>query len=102
MLTFSEFQDAVASTLFDGNTALAGLAIYAVVMLLIFVIARDSTISLIGAILVAFVFSLLGILGSEVLILVIAVAAIALSAVKSRGVSLAGLRASRQKWREKE
>lgn len=102
MLTFSEFQDAVASTLFDGNAQLAGLCIYAVAMLLIFTVARDSTISLIAAILVAFVFSLLGILGSEVLILIIAVAAIALSAVKGRRVSLSGIRASREKWRGKE
>lgn len=85
MITLSDFQQAIADALFSGSWMMAGLAMLAVAVFAVFCVFRDVRMSLIASIAVAALFWMLDIIGSEMVLLMIAVAGIALMAAAGDG-----------------
>lgn len=88
MISVQQFQQLVAENLFGGDLAIAGLVMYAAVLAIVFAVTRDNYhVGIIVSIPLTLVFSLLGILSSEamILLIVVAVLALALGAKKSIG-----------------
>lgn len=82
MIDLNQFQSILADGLFSGNTTVAGLIIFVVVLAVIFVLLNKNIFaSLVIAIPVAFVFSLLGLLGGDMLLLLIVVSVLGLATV---------------------
>lgn len=80
MITLNDLTDLVGNTFFDGNIAVGGIIIYIFVMAVVFVLSRKNiTTALILGLPVTLVFSMLGILSSDVLILLIIVSVLGLA-----------------------
>ncbi len=79
MIGISDFQDLLAGAFFDGNTAIAGIIIYAVVMCVIFAATRNITHSLLISLPITLVFSMLGMLTTDVMMLLIIVTVLGLA-----------------------
>lgn len=88
MISVQQIQEVIAENLFGGDTTIAGLAMFAIVLALVFALFRNNYhVGIIVSIPLALMFSALGVLGSELMILliVVAVLALALGAKKSLG-----------------
>lgn len=82
MIDLNQFQDILADGLFSGNDVVAGLMIFIVTLAVIFVLLKQNIFaSLVVAIPVAFVYSLLGLLGSDMLLLLIVICVLGLATV---------------------
>lgn len=82
MITIDQFQDLLGTSLFGGDTVVAGIVIFAVTLAVIFVLMKSNLFgSLLIAIPVAFVYSLLGILSSDMMVIMIVVCVLGLTAV---------------------
>ena len=79
MLNFSDFQEIFATSFLDGDLAIAGILIYAAVMIIIFAATRNTTHSLLISLPITLVFSMLGILSTDVMILLIIVTVLGLA-----------------------
>lgn len=78
----------MADNLFSGDVAIAGLVMYAAVLALVFAVFRNNYhVGILISIPATLVFTLLGVLSSEamILLIVVAVLALALGAKKSLG-----------------
>ena len=85
MITIDQFQDLLGTSLFGGDTVVAGIVIFAVTLAVIFVLMKSNLFgSLLIAIPVAFVYSLLGILSSDMMVIMIVVCVLGLTAVGKR------------------
>lgn len=74
-----DFQEILGITFFDGNYEIAGIIMYVAVLALMFVFIKNKSNALILAMPITLVFTLLGILTSEVTILLIVVIALMLA-----------------------
>lgn len=82
MISISQFQDVLADALFAGNATVAGLVIFAITLAVIFVVLNQNIFaSLVIAIPVAFIYSLLGVLGNDMLLLLIVICVLGLATV---------------------
>lgn len=82
MITIDQFQSILADGLFAGNEVVAGLVIFILTLAMIFVVLKSNIFaSLVVAIPIAFVYSLLGILGSDMLLLLIVICVLGLATV---------------------
>lgn len=82
MIDLNQFQSILADGLFSGNETVAGLIMFVVTLAVIFVILKKNVFaSLVIAIPIAFVFSLLGLLGGDMLLLLIVVCVLGLATV---------------------
>lgn len=79
MINFNDLQEIFATSFLDGNMAIAGIIIYAAVMVIIFAVTRNSTHSLLISIPITLVFSMLGILTADLMILLIIVTVLGLA-----------------------
>lgn len=79
MMNFSDFQEIFATSFLDGDLAIAGILIYAAVMIIIFAATRNTTHSLLISLPITLVFSMLGILSTDVMILLIIVTVLGLA-----------------------
>lgn len=79
MIGISDFQDLLAGAFFDGNTVIAGIILYAAVMCIIFAATRNVTHSLLISLPVTLVFSMLGMLSTDVMMLLIIVTVLGLA-----------------------
>lgn len=79
MIGFADFQEIFATSFFDGNMAIAGILIYAAAMIIIFAVTRNTTHSLLISLPVTLVFSMLGILSTDLMILLIIVTVLGLA-----------------------
>lgn len=85
MIDLNQFQSILADGLFAGNLTVAGLVIFVTVLAVIFVLLNKNVFaSLVIAIPVAFVFSLLGLLGGDILLLLIVICVLGLATVGKR------------------
>lgn len=85
MIDLSQFQDILADALFAGNSTVAGLVIFAVTLAIIFVVLNKNVFaSLVIAIPVAFIYSLLGLLSTDMLLLLIVICVLGLATVGKR------------------
>ena len=87
MITLTQFQDILSDTLFGGNSDVAGIVIFCVLLALIFTVLRNNLFaSLVLAIPTAFVCSILGLLSADLLMILIVVCIIGLVAVGKRTI----------------
>ncbi len=88
MFTIQQFQRILADTMFAGNMDIAGMVIFSVVLVIIFVICRDNIlVGILISIPATLVFSTLEVLNSELtmLLIVIEVLILAMSAKRTFG-----------------
>lgn len=82
MIDLNQFQSILADGLFSGNTTVAGLVMFVVVLAIMFVLLKKNVFaSLVIAIPVAFIFSLLGLLGGDMLLLLIVICVLGLATI---------------------
>lgn len=85
MITIEQFQDILAGSLFSGNETVAGIVIFAVVMAVVFVVMKRNVFgALVVAIPVAFIFSLLGVLGTDLMLILIVICVLGLATVSKK------------------
>lgn len=84
MITLEQIQLIVADSFLGGNLSIAGMAIFFIVMLAVFVLIKDKQSAMILMIPLTLIFSVLGILDTNltVILIVIAVVSIAMKARK--------------------
>jgi len=80
MITLNDLTDLLGNSFFDGNDTIAGIVIYTMVLAALFVLSKKNvTTALILSLPVTLVFATLGILSSDVLILLIVVTVLLLA-----------------------
>ena len=79
MISIQDIQDLIATGFLDGNLPIAGIAMYAVVLIAIFAVSRKTTNTLLISLPVTLVFSMLGILTADIMILMIIVTVLGLA-----------------------
>lgn len=85
MITIEQFQSLLGDSIFSGDAMVAGIVIFAVTLAVIFVILNKNVFaSLLVAIPVAFVYSVLGVLSSDLMVIMIIVCVLGLVAVGKR------------------
>lgn len=85
MITLDQFQDILAGSLFGGDAAVAGIVIFSITLAVIFVLLNRNTFAaLLLSIPTAFVYSLLGILSTEMMAILIVISVIGMATVSKR------------------
>ena len=79
MITLNALTEILGNSFFDGNSTIAGIVIYVVVIALIFGFCHNAFQTLIISMPVTFIFSLLGILNDDLMILLIIVSVMGLA-----------------------
>jgi len=79
MISLADFQEIMAAAFLDGNLGIAGIVIYAVVLMVLFGLTRKTTQTLVISLPVTLIFSYLGILTNDVMILMILVTVLGLA-----------------------
>lgn len=79
MISLLDFQEILGITFFDGNYEIAGIVIFVAVLALMFVFIKNKGNALILALPITMVFTMLGILTSDVTVLLIIVISLALA-----------------------
>lgn len=79
MISLLDFQEILGITFFDGNYEIAGIVIFVAVLALMFVFIKNKGNALILALPITMVFTMLGILASDVTVLLIIVISLALA-----------------------
>lgn len=85
MISIQNIQDMIADAFFGGNLTIAGIVMYSAVMLLVFVLLKDKQTAMIISIPVTFIFSILGIVDTNLMLLLLIVAVFGL-ALQSRKI----------------
>lgn len=85
MISIQNIQDMIADEFFGGNLTIAGIVMYSAVMLLVFVLLKDKQTAMIISIPVTFIFSILGIVDTNLMLLLLIVAVFGL-ALQSRKI----------------
>lgn len=85
MLQFSDVQVLIADTFFGGNTTIAGLIMFTVVLVILFALIKNLTATLITSLPITLIFSSMGIISGDMMILIIIITVLGLAMV-SRGV----------------
>lgn len=71
MLSLFDLQDLVSTEFFDGDLQLAGMCMYVLVLVAIFALSRKTSQTLIISIPVTLIFSVLGVLSVDLMVLLI-------------------------------
>lgn len=71
MLSIFDLQDLVSTEFFDGDLQLAGMCMYVLVLVAIFALSRKTSQTLIISIPVTLIFSVLGVLSVDLMVLLI-------------------------------
>lgn len=80
MITIDQFQSILGDSFFGGDAAVAGVVIFAVTLAIVFVMMKRNVFgSLLISIPVAFVYSMLGILSADLMVIMIVVAVLGLA-----------------------
>lgn len=79
MLSLADIQDLIANGFLDGSMQIAGIVMYSVVLIAIFAVSRNTTHTLLISLPVTLIFSLLGVLSSDIMILMIIVTVLGLA-----------------------
>lgn len=79
MLSLFDLQDLIGTSFFDGDVSLAGMCMYVVVLLVLFALTRKTQQTLIIALPTTFIFNVLGVLSTDMMILLIIVTVLALA-----------------------
>lgn len=84
MLSFSTLQNVLAGLFFDDNMTFAGLAIYAVILAVIMVISKSPFKTLLLALPVTVLFSGIGVLSPDLMIIMIIICVLGLAVTASK------------------
>lgn len=84
-MNLTELMDVIGNTFFGGDAQLAGIITYAIVIMVVLALTRRAFITLVVSLPVTFVFTSLGILPQDLMILLIIVAVLGL-AMTARGI----------------
>lgn len=85
MITLDQFQDILAGSLFSGDLAIAGIVIFIVTLAVIFVLMKKNVFaSLILTIPTAFVYTAMGVLSTDMLVILIVVCVLGLATVSKK------------------
>ncbi len=79
MLDLNDFLDILAISFLDGDVAIAGILIYIAALIVIFALSRNVMNTLLISLPVTLVFSMLGILSTDVMLLMIIVTVLGLA-----------------------
>lgn len=79
MLDLNDLLDILATSFLDGNVAIAGILIYIAALIVIFALSRNVMNTLLISLPVTLVFSMLGILSTDVMLLMIIVTVLGLA-----------------------
>ena len=79
MIEFGDLQEILAEGFFSGNLEIAGILIFAAVLLIIFALTRKVTQALIIALPITLVFSMMGMLTTDFMILLIIITVLGLA-----------------------
>lgn len=79
MIDFSELVGIVADSFFGGNVELAGLVLFSFSLAIMFSFSRNGFATLVIAMPIAFVFSTMGFIGEDLLIMLIIVIVVGLA-----------------------
>lgn len=85
MISLNDFQNLLATTFLDGNMDVAGMVMYAIILLVVFGLTRNVFHALVLGMAATMIFSALGILSVELTMLLIIVSVLGL-AYTSRGI----------------
>lgn len=85
MITLEQIQLIVADSFLGGNLSIAGMAIFFIVMLAVFVLIKDKQSAMILMIPLTLIFSVLGILDTNLTVILIVIAVVSI-AMKARRV----------------
>lgn len=85
MIGLDDFQTILANTLFDGSMQIAGIVIFAAVIVMVLSIVKKTFVSLVVMIPVTLIFYYLGILSTDltVILIIIVVLGLAMTAPKA-------------------
>lgn len=84
MLSIYDIQELVSTGFFDGDMQIAGIVMYILVLVAIFALSRKTTQTLIISLPVTLVFSIIGVLSTDVMILLIIVTVLGLAATAQK------------------
>lgn len=85
MISIEQFQEILAGSLFEGDAAVAGIVILAVTLLVLFaVFKKNHFASLLTAIPVTFVYSMLGVVSADMMIIMIVICVLGLATVSKK------------------
>lgn len=87
MITLTDIQYMLGDTFFNGDLTLAGLGLFAVAIILIFVLTKNVFQSLIVGLIVTGIFSFMGILTADMMVLLIVVIVLGLAMTAKTAVS---------------
>lgn len=79
MLSIFDFQDLLSTSFFDGNMSIAGMVMYAVVLIIAFAVTRKTTQTLIISIPATLIFGAIGVLSVDLMVVMILVTVLALA-----------------------
>lgn len=79
MITLDQLQSLLADSFFSGSELIAGIIIYVVVLMVVFVLSKKMTTALILTLPITYIFSLLGVLAQDLMILMIIVTVLGLA-----------------------
>lgn len=85
MITIDQFTDIVADSLFSGDTMVAGVVIFVVTLAVVFMLMKRNVFaSLVIAIPVTFVYSMMGILSLDLTLILIVICVLGLATVSKK------------------
>lgn len=87
MITLNDIQYMVSDSFFNGDMSLAGLGLFAVAIILIFVLTKNVFQSLVVGLIFTGIFSYMGVLTSDMMILLIIVIVLGLAMTARNAVS---------------
>lgn len=79
MISLNDFQSILADSFLDGNLEIAGIIMFAAVLLVVLALTKDTFRALLVGIVATMVFSLMGILSTELTILLIIVSVLGMA-----------------------
>ena len=79
MLSIFDFQDLLSTSFFDGNMNIAGMVMYAVVLIIAFAVTRKTTQTLIIAIPATLIFGGIGVLSVDLMVVMVLITVLALA-----------------------
>lgn len=79
MLSLYDIQDLVASSFFDGDIGIAGMVMYTLVLIVLFALTRKTQQTLIISIPVTLIFTAIGVIPTDMMVLLIIVTVLALA-----------------------
>lgn len=87
MITLTDIQYMLGDTFFNGDLTLAGLGLFAIAIILIFALTKNVFQSLIVGLIVTGIFSFMGILTADMMVLLIVVIVLGLAMTAKTAVS---------------